>query len=158
MATVYSNVRTDLTQDDPTDFVKANQVAGRMRVAYATYEAASLSAGDDIEMFALPAGARIVGGYLFNDALGASTTLSVGHAAYTNSSGSSVAADVDEYLAATSTSSAGRNDVAATLALGANSAVDIDQAAKGNEFIVTVSLAGAAATGTIELVMYYVVD
>lgn len=158
MATVYSDVRTDLTQDDPSEVVKANQIAGRMRVAYATYEASSLSAGDDIEMFALPNGARIVGGYLFNDALGASTTLSVGHAAYTDGSGSSVAADVDEYLAATSTSSAGRNDVAATLALGGNSEVDIDQAAKDNEFVVTVSLAGASGTGTIELVMFYVVD
>jgi len=158
MATVYSNVRTDLTQDDPKEFVKANQLGGSIRVAYATYEAASLSAGDIIEMFALPQGARIVGGYLYNDALGASTTLSVGHAAYTDSSGSSVAADVDEYLAATSTSSAGRNDVAATLALSANTAVDIDQGAIDNAFVVTVSLAGASATGTIELMMMYVVD
>jgi len=71
MATVYSNVRTDLTQDDPKDFVKANQLGGSIRVAHATYEAASLSAGDIIEMFALPQGARIIGGYLYNDALGA---------------------------------------------------------------------------------------
>ena len=158
MATVYSNVRTDLTQDDPKEFVKANQLGGSVRVAHATYEAASLSAADVIEMFSLPQGARILGGYLYKDALGSSTTLSVGHPAYTDSSGSTVALDADEYLAATSTSSAGRNDVAATLALSANTAVGIDQSAIDNEFVVTVTLAGASATGTIELTMLYVVD
>jgi len=158
MATVYSNVRTDLTQDDPKEFVKSNQLGGSIRVAQAQYEASSLSAGDIIEMFSLPQGARILGGYLYNDALGSSTTLAVGHAAYTDSSGSSVAADGDEYLAATSTSSAARTDVAATLALSANTAVDIDQSVIDNEFVITVTLAGAAATGTIELVMHYVVD
>lgn len=157
MATVYSNVRTDLTQDDPKEFVKANQLGGKVRVAHATYEASSLASGDVIEMFALPQGARILGGYLFNDALGSSTTLAVGHAAYTDSSGSSVAADADEYLAATSTSSAARNDVAATLALSANTAVDISQSVIDNEFVVTATMGGAAGTGTIELVMFYAV-
>ena len=108
-------------------------------------------------MFALPQGARILGGYLFNDALGSSTTLAVGHAAYTDSSGSSVAADADEYLAATSTSSAARTDVAATLALSANTAVDISQSVIDNEFVVTATMGGAAGTGTIELVMFYAV-
>lgn len=157
MATVYSNVRTDLTQDDPKEFVKANQLGGKVRVAHATYEASSLASGDVIEMFALPQGARILGGYLFNDALGSSTTLAVGHAAYTDSSGSSVAADADEYLAATSTSSAARTDVAATLALSANTAVDISQSVIDNEFVVTATMGGAAGTGTIELVMFYAV-
>jgi len=158
MATVYSNVRTDLTQDDPKEFVKANQLGGSIRVAHATYEASSLASGDVIEMFALPQGARILGGYLYNDALASSTTLSVGHAAYTDSSGSSVSADADEYLAATSTSSAARTDVAATLALSANTVVDISQSVIDNEFVVTATMGGAAGTGTIELVMFYVVD
>ena len=158
MATVYSDVRTDLTQDDPKEFVQANQLGGSVRVARAVYEASSLASGDVIEMFSLPQGARILGGYLYNDALGSSTTVAVGHAAYTNGSGSSVAADADEYLAATSTSSAARTDVAATLALSANTEVDLDQSVIDNEFVVTATMGGAAGTGTIELMMMYVVD
>lgn len=159
MATVYSNVRTDLTQDDPKEFVKANQIGGRVRVAHASYEAASLAADDVIEMFSLPQGARIVGGYLYFDDLGTGTTMDVGHAAYTDGSGNSVAADADEFLDGQDTASAaGRADVAATLALGANSVVDLDQSVIDNEYVVTCTNLGAAATGTIELVMYYVVD
>tara|TARA_Y100000310_G_C20614592_1_gene779939 strand:- start:1124 stop:1600 length:477 start_codon:yes stop_codon:yes gene_type:complete len=158
MATVYSDVRTDLTQDDPKEFVKANQLGGSVRVAYATYEASSLASGDIIQMFSLPQGARILDGYLYNDALGTSTTLSVGYAAYTNASGTSVSAAAAAYFAAASTSSAGRNAVVATLALGANSTVDISQTVIDSEFVVTATMGGAAGTGTIELMMRYVVD
>ena len=83
MATVYSTQRTTLTQDDPSDFVKANELGGEVRVAHGTYEASSLASGDVIEMFALPNGARILQGQLAHDALGSSTTLSVGFAAHT---------------------------------------------------------------------------
>lgn len=158
MATVYSNVRTDLTQDDPSEFVQANQLGGVKRVAYATYEASSLASGDVVEMFALPNGARVIGGTLYWDALGASTTLAVGHAAYTNSAGTAVAADADEFKAAAASTSAGSGAVASTLALGANSEVDLDGDLAGNEYVVTVTMGGAAGTGTIELTIKYVVD
>lgn len=154
--TAYSNVRTDLTQDDPTEFVQANQIGGSLRVAHASFEAAS-QAADTIEMFALPNGARIVSGTLCHDALGSGTTLAVGHAAYTNSAGTSVAADADEYKAAAASTSAQCVDVAATLALGANSEVDLDGEDANNEFVVTVTSTGTT-TGTIELTMFYVVD
>jgi len=98
MATVYSDVRTSTTQDDPTEFVQANQLAGNVRVARGVYEASALAQNDVIEMFALPNGARIVHGYVYLDALGASTDISVGHAAYVNSAGSTVTADADEFL------------------------------------------------------------
>jgi hypothetical protein len=158
MATVYSTVRTDLTQDDPSEFVKANSIGGSMRVAHAQYEASGLASGDVIEMFALPNGARILHGKLCHDALGASTTLAVGHAAYTDSSGSSVAADADEYKAAAASTSGQCVEVANTLLLGAGSEVSIDGDEANNEFVVTVTMGGAAGTGTIELTMYYVVD
>jgi hypothetical protein len=159
MATVYSDVRTDLTQDDPSEFVKANQLAGNVRVARGVYEAAALAADDVIEMFALPQGARILGGYLYFDDLGTGTTMDVGHAAYTNAAGSSVSADPDEFADGVDTASAaGRADVAATLALGANTTVDIEQDLKDNEYVVTCTNLGGEATGTIELVMFYVVD
>ena len=158
MATVYSDVRTDLTQHDTPEFVKASTLAGEVRVARAQYEASSLASGDVIEMFALPQGARILMGYLAHDALGSSTTLSVGHAAYTNSAGTSVAADPDEFKAAAASTSAQRVDIAATLALGMGAEVDLDQDLKDNEYIVTVTMGGAAGTGTIEVMMMYVVN
>ena len=154
--TVYSNVRTDLTQDDPTEFVKANQLAGSLRVAHAQFEASS-QAADTIEMFAIPDGARIVEAKLCHDALGSGTTLAVGHAAYTNSAGTSVAADTDHFKAAAASTSAQCVDAANTLALGSGEEVDLDLDTKDNEFVVTVTSTGTT-TGTIELTVYYVVD
>ena len=89
-----------------------------------------------------------------HDALGSSTTLSVGHAAYTDSSGTAVALDVDEWKAAAASTSITTVDVAATSALGKNSVVD----ANGDGIPITVVLAGATGTGTIELTMYWVLD
>ena len=77
MATVYSAQRTN-TRANPTVKNKANELAGRVRIAHGTYEASALASGDVIEMFVLPSGARLIEGSLAHDALGASTTLSVG--------------------------------------------------------------------------------
>jgi hypothetical protein len=160
MATVYSTGRTTFDQNDPADQVKANELGGRVRVAYGTYEASSLASGDVVEMFALPDGARIISGTLGHDALASSTTLSVGHAAYVNSAGTTVALDADEYKAAAASTSAQIVDIAATLALGAFSEVDLDTSGdtKNNEFIVTVTMGGAAGTNTISVMMMYVLD
>ena len=93
MATVYSTQQSSsglaiipLKEPKPT-----NLLAG-VRVAYSEYEASSLASGDVIEMFNLPNGARIISAKLCHDALGGSTTLSVGYAAHTDSAGSAVAA------------------------------------------------------------------
>ena len=51
MDTVYSVQKTKYNQNVPSEKVKANELGGRMRVAYAQYEASSLASGDDIEMF-----------------------------------------------------------------------------------------------------------
>lgn len=154
MATVYSIQKTKWNQNVPSEFIKTNEQSGRVRVAYGEYEASSLTAGDVIQMFNIPNGARLVDGYLFNDALGASTTLSVGYAAHTNSSGATVALSAAAYMIATSTVSAGRNDVLSTLGLNGGSVVDANQ--DGVPF--TCTLAGGSATGTIVLVVRYVVD
>lgn len=154
MATVYSVQKTKWDQNSPPEALKANEQGGRVRIAYATYEASSLASGDVIEMFNLPNGARILDGYLLNDALGATTTLSVGYGAHTASDGTAVPASAAAFLAATSTSSAGRNDVAATLALSAMTEVDADK----DGMPVTVTMGGASGTGTIVLAMRYVVD
>ena len=153
MATTYSVQKTKWDQSTPATRVKPNEQAGRVRVAYALAEAASLAVGP-IEMFNLPNGARILSGELMHDALGGSTTASVGHAAYKNAAGTVVALDVDEYKAAAASTGIATVDIAATSALGRNSVVDAD----ADGIPITVVIAGAAATGTIELTMLYVVD
>ena len=80
MATVYSTQRTN-NRATPVAMNKANELGGRIRVAHGVYEASSLASGDVIEMFILPDGARMLEGSLAHDALGSSTTLSVGTAA-----------------------------------------------------------------------------
>ena len=136
----------------PSEKVKTNELAGRVRVAFAEYEASAEQS--TIHMFSLPNGARILGGRLAHDALGTSTTLSVGHNAYVDSSGSTVAADVDEFKAAASSASAGAVNVANTIALGENSVVDANK----DGLPVSVTMGGAAGTGTIQLTMMYVLD
>ena len=153
MGTSYSVQKTKWDQDVPSTKIKTNENAGRVRIAYGLFEAASTAVGD-IQMFNLPNGARILSGTLVHDALGGSTTASVGHAAYTNAAGTVVALDVDEYKAAAASTGIVTVDIAATSALGRNSVVDADE----DGLPVTVVTAGAAATGTIELTMLYVVD
>lgn len=154
MATVYSVQKTKWSQNVPSENIKTNEQGGKVRIAFAEYEASSLSASDIIQFFNLPNGARIIDGYLANDALGASTTLSVGYGAYKNAAGTAQSASAAAYLTATSTSSPARNDVAATIALGSGSVVDADK----DGLPITATLAGGSATGTIYLTIRYVVD
>jgi len=153
MATVYSAQRTN-TRAIPSVNNKANELGGRIRVAHGTYEASALASGDVIEMFVLPDGARLVEGSLAHDALGASTTLSVGYAAHTNAAGTAVSASAAAYKAAAASTSAQKVDVLATLALGSGTEVDANE----DGMPVTVTMGGAAGTGTIELTIKYVVD
>jgi len=153
MATVYSAQRTN-TRATPAVMNKANELGGRVRVAHGTYEASSLASGDVIEMFILPDGARLLEGSLAHDALGASTTLSVGYAAHTNAAGTAVSASAAAYKAAAASTSAQKVDVLATLALGSGTETDTNE----DGVVITVTMGGAAGTGTIELTMKYVVD
>ena len=131
--------------------ISTTELHGRVRVAYADFTAAG--AQETINMFKLPDGARIIGGRVNHAALGSSTTLSIGHAAYTQADGTVVALDVDEYKAAASSASATGSAVAATTALGENSLVDAPDG-----LIVTATTAGANATGLITVQMTYVLD
>lgn len=153
MATVYSAQRTN-SRATPAVMNKANELGGRIRVAHGTYEASSLASGDVIEMFVLPDGARLLEGSLAHDALGASTTLSVGYAAHTNAAGTAVSASAAAYKAAAASTSAQKVDVLATLALGSGSETDTNE----DGVAITVTMGGAAGTGTIELTIKYVVD
>jgi hypothetical protein len=153
MATVYSTQRTN-ARANPVVMSKANELGGRIRVAHGVYEATALASGDVIEMFLLPDGARLIEGSLAHDALGASTTLSVGYGAHTDRDGSAVALSGAAYKAAAASTAAQKVDILATLALGSGSETNANE----DGFPVTVTMGGAAGTGTIELTIKYALD
>jgi hypothetical protein len=140
------------TVSTPSVKLATNELTGRVRVAFAEYEASAEQG--TINMFVLPTGARIVRSRNAHDALGGSTTLSVGHAAYVTAAGVAVAADVDEYLGATASTGAVGHDVANTIALGENSVTDANE----DGVTITATMAGGNCTGTIQLSMFYVLD
>ena len=154
MATLYSNQKTKWSQNVPSEKIDTNELGGRMRIAFADITLASAQIGDVVELVNLPNGARIIDGYLTYAALGGSTTLSVGNAAYKNAAGTTVALDADTYFVAASTSTAGRSDIFATIALGAGSVVDANE----NGLPITATLAGGAASGVVQIAIRYVVD
>ena len=154
MATVYSVQKTKWDQNVPSQKIDTTELAGRVRVAFAEYEAASLASGDVVQMFNLPNGARIVSGRLAHDALNSSTTLSVGYAAHTNAAGTAVSLSAAAYKAAAASTSATAVNAANTIALGENSVVDANK----DGLPVSVTMGGAAGTGTIQLTMMYVLD
>jgi len=140
------------TVSTPSVKLATNELTGRVRVAFAEYEASAEQG--TINMFVLPTGARIVRSRNAHDALGGSTTLSIGHAAYVTAAGGAVAADVDEYLGATASTGAVGHDVANTIALGENSVTDANE----DGVTITATMAGGNCTGTIQLSMFYVLD
>ena len=148
----YSVQKTKWSQNNPTERVKTNEQAGRVRIAYATYEASAEQS--TIEMFNLPNGARLLRGYLGHDALAGSTELSVGYAAHTTSAGATVALDVDQYKVAAASTADLVEVFPTTMALDAFAEMDAD----ATGVPITVTLAGANGTGTISLAMEYVVD
>lgn len=153
MATVFSAQRTN-SRAVPSVNNKANELGGRIRVAHGTFEAAALPDADVIEMFVLPDGARLLEGSLAHDALGSSTTLSVGFGAHTNSTGTPVAASPAAFKAAAASTAAQKVDILATLALRSGTETNVNE----NGLPVTVTMGGAAGTGTIELTIKYAVD
>ena len=146
-----NSVQYAKTVDTPSVKISTTELHGRVRVAYADFTAAG--AQETINMFKLPDGARIIGGRVNHAALGSSTTLSIGHAAYVKADETAVAADVDEYKAAASSNSVTSFNIANTTLLGENSVVD-----SPDGLIVTATTAGGDATGKLEVQMTYVLD
>jgi len=136
----------------PSVKVKSNELYGRVRSAFAEYEASAEQS--TITMFVIPNGARLLSGAVSYDALGSSTTISVGYAAHTKADGTAQALDVDEYKAAAASTSAESVAALDTIALGKNTVTDANE----DGVPVTVTLAGANGTGTIQLQMFYVID
>ena len=146
-----NSVQYAKTLETPSVKISTTELHGRVRVAYADFTAAG--AQETINMFKLPDGARIIGGRVNHAALGSGTTLSIGHAAYVNAAGTTVALDVDEYKAAAASTSLTSFNIANTTALGENSVVDAPDG-----LIVTATTAGGDATGLITVQMTYVLD
>jgi hypothetical protein len=138
--------------DVPSVKLKTNELAGRVRIAFAEYEASAEQS--TITMFTIPNGARLLSGSVSYDALGSSTTISVGYAAHTKADGTTEALDVDQYKAAAASTSAESVAVLDTIALDKNVVTDANE----DGVPVTVTLAGANGTGTIQLQMFYVID
>lgn len=109
-----------------------------------TYEAVAAANPSTIFMFVPPAGAKFRNGRLFYDALGGSVTLSVGVGAAADGTVASAA----KFLAATSVASAG-----STLFLGAATDISLIGYEFDGQTAVTVTVGGAAATGTIKVAM-----
>ena len=99
-----NSVQAQKIANVPSEKVKTNELTGRVRVAFAEYEASAEQS--TISMFSIPNGARLLSGSVAYDALGSSTTISVGYAAHTKSDGTTEAADVDQYKAAAASTSA----------------------------------------------------
>jgi hypothetical protein len=140
------------TQSTPSVKLNTNELAGRVRVAFAEYEADAEQS--TVTMFTIPNNSRLLSATVSHDALGSSTTLSVGNAAYTDADGTAVALDVDAYKAAAASTTATSSDALVTIALGKNAVVDANE----DGLPVTVTLAGDDCTGTIQLQMFYVLD
>ena len=140
MASVKGVNFTNITAD-PIVKIDSGEWSGKMRVQYDTYEASSLASGSDISIARLPKGAKVYDIVVHFDALGGSTTISVGD--------SGAAA---RYIAATSTSSAGQMSMSQE---GAIDGVGYENTAETDVLLTT---GGGSISGTIKCVVMYVVE
>jgi len=143
MANYYGVNKTKTLTPTGENIVSAGDLGGRVRVMYDSYEAAGEAAGSIIYMGQkLPVGARVLEVILAHDAVG-SATIKVGDID-----------DDDRYIAASSVSSAGILGMdEAALVDGLGYEVDGD-----NDQDIILTTASAAITGTLKLIVYYVVD
>ena len=140
MASVKGTNFTNIT-GDPVVKIDSGEWSGKMRVQFDTFEASSLASGSDISVARLPKGAKVYDIVVHFDALGGSTTISVGD--------SGAAA---RYIAATSTSSAGQMSMSQE---GAIDGVGYENTAETDVLLTT---GGGSVTGTIKCVVMYVVE
>jgi hypothetical protein len=123
---------------------QGTRLGGKLRCAIAEYEADGVAISKTIEMIRLPKGATMIEGFLSADALGSGVTLAVGG----QDQDSTNANDADRYLAATAMNTANKR-VALTPPVPTKLTAE-----NGDQLYITV--AGAAATGTIVLVVFYI--
>ena len=140
MATVSGVNYTKITTT-PVDHILPRDAHGRVRVMYDTYEASALADPSTIQLFKMPADARVIDFKIWHDALATSTTLALGDAD-----------DPDRFMAAASSASAG------IMVPLIGKIDDFAGYTYSAETVVSLTMAGAAATGTIHAYIIYVVD
>ena len=142
----------NITNLDATPVVlsSSEEVGGKLRVFYDTYEAVSVASGDDITIARIPANATIHDVIIKCDALGLGVTLKVGDSG-----------DDDRYLSVVGTwnvagqsqsMSSGSSTGAATTAvtgIGYRTTASTD---------IKITTGGATASGTIFSWVYYTVE
>jgi hypothetical protein len=149
MASVKSVNITNL-DSVPVVLSSSEEVGGKLRVFYDTYEASSLASGSDITIARIPANATIHDVIVKADALGSGVTLSVGDSAsasrYIGVTGTwNVAGQTQSMLSGSSTGA----PVAAVTGLGYRTSASTD---------ILITTGGASATGTIFAWVYYTVE
>lgn len=149
MASVKSVNITNL-DSVPVVLSSSEEVGGKLRVFYDTYEASSLASGSDITVARIPANATIHDVILKCDALGSGVTLSVGDSGsatrYIGVTGTwNVAGQTQSMLSGSSTGA----PVAAVTGLGYRTTASTD---------ILITTGGASATGTIFAWVYYTVE
>jgi hypothetical protein len=149
MASVKSVNITNL-DSVPVVLSSSEEVGGKLRVFYDTYEASSLASGSDITIARIPANATIHDVIVKADALGSGVTLSVGDSAsasrYIGVTGTwNVAGQTQSMLSGASTGA----PVAAVTGLGYRTTASSD---------ILITTGGASATGTIYAWVYYTVE
>jgi hypothetical protein len=149
MASVKSVNITNL-DSVPVVLSSSEEVGGKLRVFYDTYEASSLASGSDITIARIPANATIHDVIVKADALGSGVTLSVGDSAsasrYIGVTGTwNVAGQTQSMLAGAST---GAPTVAVT-GLGYRTTASTD---------IILTTGAAEASGAIYTWVYYTVE
>ena len=146
MSVVKGVNRTKMDSATPANRLTAGEFDGRVKVMNGSYEALALEAGSTIKVGGtLPTGAKVLEIRLMCDALGGSVTLVVGDAE-----------DPNRYILATAMNTA--NKVTSINAIdGRAYVVDMTTASTPDNQVVILT-AGAAATGTIKIQIYFTND
>jgi len=147
MASVKGVNYTNITAD-PIVNVDSEQLGGKLRVSYDTYEASSLASGSDITIGRVPANATIMDVILKCDALGGSSTLKVGDSG-----------DDDRYLAVVGTwNAAGQVQSMLGGSTAANTAMGGLAYRTTAETDIVITTGGATISGSIHCWVMYTVE
>lgn len=153
MGTVYGANRTKANSPTGANLVDAGEMKGKLRVMYDSYECSSTAAGTVIEVGdELPKGARIVDVILHTDDLGNNTTLAVGDYE-----------DADRYIDATDHGAGAELQTEMGIGNIDGFMYEVDETytgktvGSGTDKQITITTAAGEATGTIKVVIIYVV-
>lgn len=154
MTDFYGANHTKAFQNNPSEKIGVGEQAGRLRVAYDSYDfSAVITTSDSLKMMKLPKGARVIEVRVNSDDLGTTGTLNIGWEAGANGD---EAADADGFFAAL--------DVKAAAVNTSMSKAGSRQPGLNKKFAEEVQVAivpaedTTATSGTIELIIEYILE